>query len=212
MKWTMPLLIFLLTGCIRNIDKSSFAIDLHNSDHDRVQELCQELGDIGYLQEHFFLLKKETDLFLGLIENYESPADIEEIRTTEQDLNNRISRIKSLINAEYTVAKFDYEVRWEVSEDDFKKLVGNYLPYGFRVLEVKKLGASFWGVDAPQLIEQLRVEPQKKGFRAAFRAKGSALEVCQLQQTRLLLVEVRYRHLLHERKRVFNLIHRTDYE
>jgi len=208
MKLSLLIILLALTGCIRSVEKSSFRLQVSDHQNDRLNQLCEEMRQISSLQEHFRLLELAADEFIDLMEGYRHPEDYSIVVNINERVEFHAARIKELIHNDFLVEKFDYEVEWIVDKKDFRNFLGHYLPRGLEIESVEKVGAVYFGEERHDLLESLEVSFEAKGFTALYRSNGSALEICQLQNTRMLFLQVNYRHLLHRQSRTFNLIYR----
>jgi hypothetical protein len=210
MRWPVLFIILILSvGCIRNVDKNSFILHLNEDEFESVTRLCQELGEIGHIREHLLMMQLLADEFLALVDDYANDH-VNRLSEIGQKVNAHSAAIRRLISDEYLVEQFSYSVEWKVESKDFKKFLGRYLPKGFELIHIEKVDASYAGVSSPELLDDLGVSFGRRWIQAEYKAIGSALEICQLQTTRMLVIRADYRHLAHTNSRFFNLVHRRS--
>ncbi len=202
------LLCLLFTGCIRNIDKQAYELTLTQADEDALWKSCREIDQIGNLSEYMRLIKLETDLMLELIDNLEIHDSAAEVIELNDSIAENINEARKLIDVSYTTPQWQYQVKWRVDRKDFKGLIGNYLPKGFKIQSIRPVTARLFGEEADHLLSGLKYAQKGKSIEFTYAGLGSSLEICQLQKTRMIVVEVSYRNVVNHNKRIFNLINR----
>jgi hypothetical protein len=201
------LLLFLLSSCVKVVDQASFRLNLNNEDEETVLTLCKELDHIGSVQEHFMLLNHYSLSLIELVDNFEEGLDDDFYHLNSQ-IQEQVEILRSLLDERFSTSYWDYSVEWYVGREEFKKFLGLYLPHGFKLTRIDKVAATFFGERNDFLLSNLDVQFDKQSLKATYHGHGSALEICQLQKTRHLLLRTNYRHLGRDKKRYFNLIHR----
>lgn len=209
MRWLILVIIFSLASCVKNVDKYSHRLILNKDDQTILNKQCHEIEQIGDLSEYLRFIKQETNKMFQLIDEMDDEIDnTEKIIVISEKISEAVEKARALIGEDYTAPRWNYEVKWQINQKDFKKFIGNYLPNGLEVTKIKPISASLFGERNDELLKGLRYKFAKKNVDFSYKNKGSSLEICQLQKTRMLLVEVHYRHTIGNNKRFFNLIHR----
>lgn len=211
MKAALIFCLLFLVGCIKNVDKHAFNVQLKNG-QTPIEQLCLELNQMGTIQEHFKLIKWNSDKTFELFENDHLYIDQRQFNYLQDQVQYHIERVHQLLDDQYTTVLYDYEVQWRVDKEDLKKFLGHYLPGGFRITDVEFLKAVYWGEERSDYLDFISYDFGPKNIDISFQSQGSALEICQLQQTRIFLMKMDYEHLNRKKYRYYNLISRSSYE
>jgi len=211
MKYSSISFIFILSlifSCVKNVDKSALSIKTNDAEKLELLQHCEDLESQGDILYQLTDIKQLMGDLFDLLEDLKADDDFTEAIRISKRINQLILAVQSKLEPQYTTARWNYEVQWKIDRTDFNDLLGAQFQRGFRITKFKAKSASFLGRKNNEMLKNLKIKQDGNRLFFSFESVGSSLELCQLNRTRMIVVEVHYKNLVNNNFRRFNLISR----
>lgn len=210
MKILMSILLFsfILCSCIKNVDKSALSIHTNDQESRDLKQHCDELESKGDVINQIQDINHLTEDLLSLLEEAKVDDDFSEILKVSDRISKLIEIIISQLDQRYITPRWNYDISWKIDRTDFNDLLGAQFKKGFKIVDAKLKSASFYGHQRDDLLKDLKMRQDGNRLYFNYIGLGSSLELCQLNRTRMFLVEVDYKNIVNRNLRRFNLISR----
>ncbi|HEX7674564.1 MAG TPA: hypothetical protein VF412_10345 [Bdellovibrio sp.] len=204
--WILALLVlFSLTGCLKTKSSSQSSIDMTADDKKTLVQDCIDMKAQGNIFELLARIKKDTDRILGILSDEKLNTKEDEIRALADRISENAKKVESLSSEAWTTARFNQDIKWDIDAYDFKDLIGPHMG-GFKIRDYEISGVYLMGAKRDDLLGNLTMTSDEEGIHISYKNKASSLEVCELQKTLMIVVEVRYQNVLLKGTRYFDLI------
>jgi hypothetical protein len=208
MKWHILFLatvLINLSGCLKTKTSRQSSYGLSNTDKAEVQGICEAMEAHGDIWALLRKIKRDTNQVLEILESPEAETQVSEISKLAEGISEASVKVQELAKAEWTEQKYEHGVRWDIDAYDFKDLIGTKVG-GFVIRDFQLNDVYFLGKKRPDLKMQIQVSKDYDGIHVKYESKTSALDLCQLEKTLMVVIEVRYKNVFAQGTRYFNLI------
>ncbi|PJB53060.1 MAG: hypothetical protein CO099_09190 [Bdellovibrio sp. CG_4_9_14_3_um_filter_39_7] len=202
------LLLPLAFSCVKNIDKSAMSINTNDEERVELLQHCEELESKGDILGQLNDIKQLMGDLFDLLEDLKADDDFTEAIKISKRINLLITEVQSKLEPQFTTARWNYEVQWKIDRTDFNDLLGAQFQRGFKITKFIPKSATFLGRENDEMLGKLKIRQDGNRLFFTFESIGSSLELCQLNRTRMMVIEVHYKNLVNHNFRRFNLISR----
>lgn len=204
--WILASLMLLnLTGCLKTKSSRQSSVDMTADDKKALMQDCSDMKAQGNIFELLSSIKKDTDRVLVLLSDEKLNTNEEEIRNLANRISENSKKVESLSSENWSTARFNQDIKWDIDVYDFRDLIGPHMRE-FKIRDFEITGVYLMGGKRDDLLEDITATSDEDGIHISYRNKVSSLEVCELQRTLMIVVEVRYQNVLLKGTRYFNLI------
>ena len=202
MKKLIPLIfsVIILSGCLERKVTSRSPLD--TASESQLKSECQQMAENGDLRALMREIHEQTDQILTLSSAVDTLVHRQEIEDLGAEIHDKVTRARALIQPEWTTSKWNYEVQWSIDDKDLLKIKG---PEFFEFQSVKVESVILEGIQRPDLINQINLKVDPRKILVGLKKMANSLEICQMQETFSVVVEVHYRFLFYSYKKYFRL-------
>lgn len=198
-------LLIFLCGCIKNIEQTSFIIHADQAEISELKEACEEIKNTGNLKSLLSQIKRDVRSITELSENYQDQHYDQIIRLSQRiDENSQLVKIK--LDPKFQEIKYPFTIHWDINLNHHRSFFGR-LVRGLRYINAEKTDAYLFGVQRKDLLENFDLELIGHRLFGIYQGYGSALEICELNATRSLLIKIDFSDPLRRGQKFFNLTH-----
>lgn len=192
------LLGLLSVSCVTN--KSQSEISHYSLGHNNEDEVMKECGQINQTGNIFQLLadiNSDTRSVLYLLEQKSFSGIEDSVHELALRIKENSILVKQLSKTEWSKPDVRHSIKWTLSEKDFSR--NQYVFYP----EIKNV--YFQGQERPDLIKRVTIDQNGNNFVIEYMNAGTLLEYCQLNETLMLVLEVKTGSFKNPKKKLFNL-------
>lgn len=203
MKILLLLSVLMLVGCVKPKSEMNVAFLMQPEEIKVLEGHCSDINANGDILQLLREIKHETSEALSIMEN---PGKGARIRLGElsDSISLKSEKITNLSKPEWTTERWNHEVIWRLGERDFKGL-GTRVRNGFQLLGAEIDSLYFMGQKNAHLAEKVTIVQGESDLEIKFKGMASSLELCQLQKTMFIVLDVNTRSLGNERHQYFSL-------
>lgn len=195
-------LVFLF-GCIKNKPERNISFDMSQSEYEDLKKECAEISSNGDILVLLNEIKKDTRKIFKLLGVPNPTESKEEITILADGIADKSQKVITLSKHEWTMDRWKHEIKWRIDEGDFKKRS--------QILDQKVDSIYFMGEQRDDLKDKIFILKNGNNLMISLKKPGSALEICQLQKTLNIIVEVKLKSIKSIKKRYFNLNVQNDF-
>lgn len=197
--------IFILVGCVRHKAEVQISKGNNAEEEQTISQHCSEIESQGDIFELLRLIKLNTDEVFGILERGNSLDQGEELSLLAKDIQEKSDKVIFLSRSEWTINQWEEKITWELDRRDFKSVLGKLFAGGFEILEPTIHSVYYQGQERNDLKEKLQLQSDSGSIVVTYHNRSSSLELCQLQKTMMIILEVKFRNLKWITTRYFNL-------
>lgn len=199
------LTVLTLTSCLKTKTESQTKFHMNEIEKLEVHQACTAMKTEGNILNLLSKIKQDTDQILNLLKQENVTKEEKQISLLAKRISFNAKKVRSLSQDDWTDSKYDHEIQWDITYDDFHDLLSFYTGT-FEILDFDIRGIYLLGEERQDLKDSTRVVYDNDGIHLTYKNKASSLELCQLEETLMIVVEVKYNALVNEKTRYFNLI------
>lgn len=194
-----------LSACLKAKTETHSSYNLSAKDKAELRNECTEMFKNGDINSLLNTIKMNRNQIMRLLE-LENFIDYEkEISRLADSISEACDKVKALGKPEWNFSKFDRKISWTVDQKDFKN-VFKINTESFSFDDVKVLGISLSGQKRTDLEKNISMLNRGDYLQISYTNKASALELCQLEKTLMIVLEVKHDGFIKTYTRYFNLI------
>lgn len=204
MKALILLILLGFVGCVQPKSERNITFNMPQEDLEVLKKHCEEINSHGDILALLREIKNDTQKVLRIMENpdYESRS---ELTLLAEQISERSQKVSLLSRAEWTTERWEHEIAWRIDEEDFKKSIGTFFRNGFAILDAKVDSIYLMGQLNKKILTHMSIEHQENLVVIKYKGIGSSLELCQLQKTLLVILDIHARSLNQHKHHFFNL-------
>ncbi len=208
MKKVMNALLILGTlsfaGCYKTKSESQLVFKLDPKEKETLTKQCREMNSYGDIMQLLAEINAETKEVLRLLEAEDMRQNEARITELADSIDKKSYAVISLSREEWIERKWNFEAKWVINKQDFKDVLGTHINQ-FEITGVDLQKIFFHGEEREDLRDNVKVVEGDNEIRISYKNKGSSLELCQLNKTMMILLDVNYRNVVNRNHRYFNL-------
>lgn len=194
---------FSLSACLKTESQSGYS--LSPNDKYQVSRECIEMQKNGNIFALLEKIKISTNHILSLLEQKDVTQYEQEI-FAHADIISKVSKnVQELSKSEWSVSKYNRQISWTIDQNDFKNFFKIDTGW-FKFDNAKVIDVFLAGKNSPELKKNIFVINLGDKIQINYITKASALELCQIEKTLMIVLEVNHDNLLKTVTRYFNLI------
>lgn len=198
------LLCPFLFGCLKPKSERNLSFNMDPSELSELKAHCEEINAHGDILQLLQEIKSDTKEALRILEMPGKGARIE-LSSLAASISEKSQRISHLSKEEWTTERWKHEVVWRIDEEDFTRSVGTFFENGLSILEAKIDSTYLMGQKRDDLISKFSIEKEGNLVLIKYRSLASSLELCQLQKTLLVVLDIYVRRVKAKRHHFFSL-------
>lgn len=198
------LLALGLSGCLHLKTESQSSFYMSPQQEIEVNGICSDMLLDGNILSLLQNIKTTTDHVLNLIES-DPTHNRDKISKLANEITSDTEKVKSLSRPEWTETKYDHVLGWLIDDRDFNDSAETHLNQ-FKLIGAELINIYFMGQIRNDLKSKLLLNFDPSGIQIQFRNKTSAMDLCQLEKTLMIVVKVKSKRLFSKNSRYFNLI------
>ncbi len=190
MKVILMLVFFLLvSGCVRP-----------KANTPKIQEIeeCKEIDETGDMRKLLSDIRKDVDEVLRLLEQ-PSVKTNEQVHILAQEVAHKSTKVQFLSKPEWTTPKWDHEIQWDLTLNS-------------NLTSAKVVEVYFMGTKRTDLISHFELDIRQNNVSVSYRNQASSLEICQLEESYVVILEVKSRGRIKTKRSLFSLYVRHQKE
>ena len=195
----LTLIALLVSSCVTNKSQDemdSFSFNLGN--HQEISHACEEIMQTGDIYTLLWEIKQDTREVLRILDGKPFNGMEEVIEGIAQEIRMSSEKVLELTKPEWNAPNVRQVIRWELTEKDF----GLKDPYLF---DPQIKAVYFLGKETPELLSRMKVIQLGNSFTIEYLNKATLLEYCQLNETLMIVLEVKINRFFGPKSKLFNL-------
>ena len=183
-------------GCVHPKNEKNITFNMDPLEYKILQDHCEEINSHGDILKLLQEIKIDVQEVLSLMEN---PGKVtrNQISHLAEEIARKSQKVRSLSKSEWTTQRWDHEIVWRIDDQDFRN--------NFSLIEANLESIYFMGQERNDLTGKVKIIQERKLALVKYRSLGSSLEICQLQKTLILLMNVYVGNLNYKRHEFFSL-------
>lgn len=199
----LGILILNTSACLKTKTEQQSTYSLAAGENLELSQKCEEMYSKGDLMLLLETIKKNTDRIFYLLGQKNIIRNEPEISALADKVSFDTSKVKEISKPEWTNNKFERHISWRIDQSDFDVL---NIQTGVRFSKVNLIGVYLTGNKRSDLEKNISFSKYKNRIEINYSSKASALELCQLEKTLMVVIEVSNKNMLRNVVRYFNLI------
>lgn len=201
MKKTMLLFIIglLNISCVVNVPQNGTRPYHGPEEAKRIAQECKQINNTGDIYDLLSDIRQDTGKIISII-NEGSNNQESKIQMLADEIKRNSALVTELSKTEWTTPNVRHEVTWSVSKENFGKTSSNFYIKSSQVHKV-----FFLGEEREDLKKRIDVTPQGDKLFIKYMNSATMLEFCQLNETLMVVLEVKYIGLRYINTKYFNL-------
>lgn len=195
----------LLSGCYITVHEKSFFWNIDDEKKDEVLKICEAMNEHGDIRVLLAKIKQETKKVEKVLAQGDAQSNLPEIERLADSIHQKAMAVIELSKKEWVEEKYPYSMHWRIDSNDFQDLVGTKFENGFAIKSAHIRSIFFAGELRPDYSQYLQARLKDNIVVIDFKRTGSALELCQLNETLSTVLEVYYRNIKNYNNRFFRL-------
>jgi hypothetical protein len=206
-KYSLMVLFLTLSlmSCIRGKTESSRIFNSTKADFSILKQDCKDIEGEGDMLLGLKEIKEDTQSIFLLLEVADPTYNEDQITKLTSSISENAKKVISLSKAKWTDSKWNYETSWELTDRDFKTLLGRLFRSNSEILGMSIHSVYFMGEPREDLKKSITLKNEGNTLKVKFKGVASSLEACQLQRSLGIFLEVRFSDGKFIHSRYFNL-------
>lgn len=209
MKKQLLISLFLsltLSSCYKVQKMNNHDLILSHDLSASLKQACGEIRAQGDIMKLMKEIKIETERALHLLENSDLVESEKKLRKLSESIEKKAYLVTSLAKKEWVTPIYDYTAVWAIEAKDLSDLSGSHFKKGLEFLDIQLKGISFSGVSRDDLLSNVNLFwEHDQLIKIEYKEKATALEMCQLNKSLMIIVDLKYRNIVNVNNRLFNL-------
>ncbi len=196
-----------ISSCFKVQKKREAEMILSQEERDELIQTCQQLNSQGDMMKLLKEIKNETDNVFEILDSGMMLEKKDQLTKLSESINKKAFLVTSMSRTEWVNPRFEYTASWLISSKDFRDLAGAHLNGGLKFLDLKLSHVILSGQKRDDLKEHIEIKKNDETvYKISFQQAATALEMCQLNQTLMVVVELDYKNVINKNNRFFNLV------
>ena len=204
---TITMFLLCLTACLKTKTETQSSYGMNQADRAMLAAECKAMAEEGDILALLKIIKKDTDTVLSVLDSENPEKQVAKVSALADRISDNSERVKSLAKGEWVETKYEHTLKWKINVEDFKDLLGAHVG-GFSLRDFEVNSVYYMGQKRSDIIPLIETSGDENEITVKYSSRGSSLELCQLEKTMMIVVEVKYRNVLVKGTRYFNLISR----
>lgn len=194
LSWTLFILMAVLTGCLTKVKgRNTYS----NPDSQaQIQLGCQLLRGEGSFPELSKKISSDVRRIDALLEKKSPESQEKEIRRLGSRAIQNSQKLVNLVSSEFGALDYEQKIRWVIGSEDARSL---------RPVRAHFVSGYHWKGEAPYLEEALRIDFEGSQAIVELVRPASLVELCQLQETIVIVLEIEFESEHRRIKREYRL-------
>lgn len=198
-------LLMTLSGCYKTKVETQAKLIMNEDEQEHLFNECKVINKSGDILNLLSEIKHETDDVFKLLEGDDILSSQNKVKELASSIDKKSKAVIFLSNTDWVSSIWNYEKVWEINNDDFNDTIGAHVKNGFTITNSIIQKVYFMGEERSDLLDKIIMKREGNNIQISYKNIGSSLELCQLQKTLMILVEVSYRNITNRNHRFFNL-------
>jgi hypothetical protein len=204
---SLPIILLMglfLLGCVNPKSERNINFIMEPSELIVLKAHCEEINSHGDILLLLQEIKRDSKEVLQILEvpGKGARAELSELAARISENSRRISHLSK---SEWTTERWQQEVVWRIDEEDFSKSIGTYFDNGFSILNASIESLYLMGLPRDDLNSKFSIEHEGNVVLVKYKSLGSSLELCQLQKTLIVILDVYTRSVKARKHQYFSL-------
>lgn len=194
MKVLLLALCLMTTSCVQNVEQFSMRTAFFSA---AVENECEEIKSTGDIFELLGLIRTDTKNVLSLLDRPSKGVE-EKISVLGERVDVNASKVIRLSKLEWNEPVLRHSITWKLNDTNF----GSRNRY---VYDPKVKSVYFLGKEHAELIPRVRVTQNGNEFVIEYLNMSTYLEYCQLNETLMIVLEIKQDSFGRPKNLYFNL-------
>jgi hypothetical protein len=189
MKRLISLLALCLfhTACVISIPQTGMAPYRMPEGIREIHRQCDLINKTGDIFNLLGEIRRDTREIILILDEGKAAKPETLIEVLADNIRRKSELVTELSKNEWTTPDVRHEINWLMSKDDFRNTFENF---SFSSFKVEKI--FFKGEERPDLKKQIRFSLEGNKLYVKYLNAATLLEYCQLNETLMIVVEVKY--------------------
>lgn len=189
MKKLISLLAFCLfnSSCVISIPQTGIAPYRMPDGIKEIYRQCDLINKTGDIFNLLGEIRRDTREIILILEEGKEREPETLIEVLADNIRRKSELVTELSKKEWTTPDVRHEINWLIRKEDFRNTVENF---SFDTFKVEKI--YFKGEERPDLKKQIRFSLEGNKLYVKYLNSATLLEFCQLNETLMVVVEVKY--------------------
>lgn len=196
-------LCFLSYGCVQPKTESNVTFLMDPTEYNILQSHCEEINSQGDILSLLQEIKLDVQKVLRLLKS-PGKSTRSQLSYLAEQIEVKSFKIQTLSKVEWSTEKWNHEIIWKIDEKDFGKWADR-LRESFIFGEAQIESIYFMGLKRDDLKGKMTFEYSDSGVLVKFKSLGSALELCQLQKTLIIVLDIHVENSNFKKHQLFSL-------
>lgn len=197
-------IVVLITGCLHTKSEQQEVYKLTTEDEKIVSDICFQVTQTGDLWALITRIKAHSREVLSLLSSKNVKSEEKRIAFLADEISSDTKKVQSLSRVEWNTPLYPREIVWKIDETDFPDLIAVRLKkFNITSVTIKELYVH--GERRDDFMNQVKINEASGAYEVRYSNVATGLELCELDKTLVLVVEVQFRNLLIQDSRIFSL-------
>jgi hypothetical protein len=183
--------MILLSSCMKTMEFSHVQFDHSIAEMEALKADCKEISNEGSLLHLLSSLKDSHDEILNLVGRPNPIQEEYRVRELANSIKETGERITSLVKPDWTTTMWAQTIAWNLDQKEFKN--------------VKVHSVYSMGQEVKMYHDEILLHKDGGKIIITLNHVGSSLEICQLQKTFLIMLEVQVKNIHWVKKKFLGL-------
>lgn len=192
MKNLLPFMILsvLCFSCIKNRGYHRQVPVLRSGGVANIEAECGELAKTGNILNVLSSIEKGNNKIIAMVEDGIDETDQGPLEEIGEKLNKDSDALIELSKPEWNVNNLKYLIEWKLNESVFEPKISHVF---------------FKGESRPEFMDYISIAQKGKEIVIKYKTLGTLLEYCQLSETLMIVLEVKYKSFGEVKTMFYNL-------
>lgn len=201
--WPVFGLLLGLSGCLPAVDGTNFF--LSSKESKSVSARCRELNRIGDLEGTRAMIAADMGRIKNLIAKDNVEAHREDLSRYSQRVKASTKQLLQLAKPEYVSPDYPQRLRWSLSAEQLGLAEKSEFRW-WKIKSVSLAGVYDWKGENKALKKRMSLRHDQSRIELRLERSASLVDICQLQQTLVVQLNVNFQSPLESQTRVYRLL------